>query len=226
MLNKNFLTEHREHLLFCSHYTERLYDFPLNDDLIDALKTIRNNQKSKENKTFEDPNFHYGNKTLGGFQPTFPTDFTEITKEHAPYLQDKHFKAIKSLKENIIIDTIDDYIKKYYSETTSELMYVNWAVMYDKNSFQRIHTHGSTLFTSIFYVDMPKTKYPYEGQLEITDVSSNHNGISTKVVEPIKGLMITFPGKFPHYTLPIQSEGERIVIVNDVRLNNNETPGK
>ena len=227
MPNKNFLTEHREHLLFFTHLTERLYDFPLNDDLIDALHIARKNLKSKENKTFDDPNFQYGNKTLGGFQPCFPcANLTDITKEHAPYLQDKHFEAIKSLKDNIIIDTVDDYINRYYPYTRNELTYANWAVIYDKNSFQRIHTHGSTLFTSIFYVDMPKTKYPYEGQIEITDVSSNHDGLTTRVVEPIKGLMVTFPGKYPHYTLPIQSEGERIVIVNDIRLKNNDTPGK
>jgi hypothetical protein len=221
MPNKNFLTEHREHLLFYSHYTERRYDFPYNDDLIDAIRSIRTNQTSAVNKKFDSDNFHYGNKTLGGFQPVFPTDFTEITKEHAPYLQDKHFNAIKSLKENIIIDTVNDHLTRFYPAITQELIYVNWAIIYDKNSFQRIHTHGNTLFTSIFYVDMPKTKYPYEGQLEITDTSSNFNGLATRVIEPIKGLMITFPGKYPHYTLPIQSEGERIVIVNDVRMSNN-----
>lgn len=224
--NKSFLTEHREHILFPSYYTERLYNFPLNDDLIDAIYTIRNNQKTTVQKNFDDPNFQYGYKTVGGYQPSLPEDFTEIKKEHCPYLQDKHFKAIKSFRDNVMLDTVNDFIDRFFSSMDNELMYANWCIIYDKNSFQRIHTHGNTLFTSIYYADMPKTKYKYEGQLEITDLSNNHNGLPTEVVEPIKGLMVTFPGKYPHYTLPIQSDGERIVIVNDVRLNSNKNPGK
>ncbi len=52
MLNKNFLTEHREHLLFFTHLTERLYDFPLNDDLIDALHIARKKSKIKRKQNF------------------------------------------------------------------------------------------------------------------------------------------------------------------------------
>ena len=226
MPNKNFLTEHREHLLFPSYYTERLYDFPLNDDLKDSILTIRKNQQTHEHKNFDDPNFQYGIKTMGGFQPAFTKDFTELTKEDVPYLQDKHFTAIKSFRDNVMLDAVEDYIDKFHYKIGTNLMYANWVVIYDNNSFQRIHTHGNTIFTSIYYVDMPKTKYPYEGQLEITDLSNNHNGLSSRVVEPIKGLFVTFPGKYPHYTLPIQSEGERIVIVNDVRLNDNVNPAK
>jgi hypothetical protein len=98
------------------------------------------------------------------------------------------------------------------------LLYKNWFVLYDKNSFQEIHTHGDSLFTSVYFVKTLKNKNLYEGNLVITDTKSNYFGLRTETIIPEEGLIVTFPANYPHYVLPVVQDDTRAVIVNDMYI--------
>ena len=103
-------------------------------------------------------------------------------------------------------------------EKDDELLYKNWFVFYNKNSYQQVHTHGNNLFTMIYFCKVSKTSNEKEGQLVITDVKNKSNGIESKYVTPVETKLVIFPAYYPHYTLPIFSDAERVVIVNDIYL--------
>ena len=129
-------------------------------------------------------------------------------------------KAIDKFKNELLKPAWNLYLNKlnFKLDNDNELLYKNWFVFYNKNSYQKVHTHGNNLFTMIYFCKVPKTSNENEGQLVITDVKNKSNGIESKYVTPVETKLVIFPAYYPHYTLPIFSDTERVVIVNDIYL--------
>ena len=56
----------------------------------------------------------------------------------------------------------------------------------------------------------------YEGSLVISNTKTDWDGLRTAFIKPEEGTLVTFPVEYPHYTLPIVSDDERYVIVQDI----------
>tara|TARA_B110000285_G_C14872355_1_gene489831 strand:- start:60 stop:809 length:750 start_codon:yes stop_codon:yes gene_type:complete len=166
--------------------------------------------------------------TIGGFQMNLfenlgVHNFTDLRVEHG--ITQEEEDALKTLAKTFRIIS-NDFAENYsgdFFDSKGKVYYKNWFVMYDKNSFQEIHSHsGGNLWTQVYFLKLPKDlKYigskPHrkEGSLVITNNSPNHNGSQVKYITPEEDMVVMFQGKFPHYTLPMISEGYRCVIVND-----------
>lgn len=77
-----------------------------------------------------------------------------------------------------------------------------WIGVYERDDYAAFHTHGSSEFSTVFYVEVPKNSSPIvfentSGNLEI----------------PIKqGMLLIFPGNASHGVYKSQHEGQRIII--------------
>ncbi len=74
------------------------------------------------------------------------------------------------------------------------------------------------MFTSVYFVKSLKDKNSFEGNLVITDTKSDYFGLKTETIVPEEGLIVTFPGNYPHYVLPVMQNDIRAVIVNDMYI--------
>ena len=105
----------------------------------------------------------------------------------------------------------------------ADLLVRSWFVKYDKNAFQELHSHGGTILTQVYFVKVPKDlkfigtqPQRHEGSLVISNTKTDWDGLRTAYIKPEEGKLVTFPAEYPHYTLPIVSDDERYVIVQDI----------
>ena len=222
--NKNFLTESKTETLFPDYISIRRHNYPNNQKLFEIMLSLKekySNTKFQTNQALDkyrqpqhkDGGFTY---TVGGFQMN-KGNFTELKKEDG--LTNEQVQTLDHFKQHVLFPTISDYQKnlKFTLSDKDDLLYKNWFVLYDKNSFQELHTHGaSTIFTSVYFVKTPKKKYDFDGNLVVSNTKTEFVGLRHKDIEPEEGLMVTFPNDYPHYVLPFHGDGYRAVIINDM----------
>ena len=213
--------------LFPTYIGRYKLEFSQREVIFNLMNKLREKYDSRSQKPgeTEKPGDFY---TIGGFQMSLfenlgVHNFTDLRVEHG--ITQEEEDALKTLANTFRIVT-NDFADNYggdFFDLQGTMYYKNWFVMYDKNSFQEIHSHGgSNLFTQVYFLKLPKDlKYigskpnRKEGSLVITNPSANHNGTQVEYVTPEEDMIVMFQGKFPHYTLPVISEGYRCVIVND-----------
>jgi len=213
--------------LFPSYIGKYKLQFSQKEVIFNLMNKLREKYDSHSQKPgeTEKPGDFY---TIGGFQMSLfenlgVNNFTDLRVEHG--ITQEEEDALKTLANTFRIvsnDFADNYGADFF-DLQGTMYYKNWFVMYDKNSFQEIHSHGgNNLFTQVYFLKLPKDlKYigskplRKEGSLVITNPSPNHYGTQTEYVTPEEDMIVMFQGKFPHYTLPMISEGYRCVIVND-----------
>ena len=195
--------------LFPDYYAEHITNFECNDILYEILCSLR---KSHSNNNLE-------TCTVGGFQTHLDKPLTE-QKSYDKGMNESYVKVLDKFKNELLKPAWNLYLNKlnFKLDNDNELLYKNWFVFYNKNSYQQVHTHGNNLFTMIYFCKVSKTSNENEGQLVITDVKNKSNGIESKYVTPVETKLVIFPAYYPHYTLPIFSDTERVVIVNDIYL--------
>jgi len=224
MQNENFITENNFEVLFPNYILEVQTNFKYNKEIYNILQKLKKQHKnmSQTPDTIEGEEGHY--QTIGGYQTTLEKSLTEYNSTDKGITK-KDEEVLKSLQKNVFDYAAIKYIEKCQFNFTrgKELLYKNWFVEYNKNSFQEIHTHGFTLFTMVYFVKVPKQlKYigsqpkRKEGSLVITDTKTLNAGLGTKYITPEKGKIVVFPGDYPHYTLPVVSDDTRAVIVEDI----------
>jgi len=195
--------------LFPDFYVEHLTNFEHNDDLYEVLCSLKKSNTNDNSETY----------TVGGYQTHLDKPLTD---------QKSDDKGMNDLYEVILNKFTDDVLKPAWNfyldklniklEKDDRLLYKNWFVFYEKNSYQQVHTHGSNLFTMIYFCKVPKNLNEKEGQLVITDIKNKSKGIESKYITPVETKLVMFPAYYPHYTLPIFSDKERVVVINDVYL--------
>jgi hypothetical protein len=219
---ESFYTEkYKKSILFPEYLTIKQTNFKYNKELLDIMFFLKqkyqgtNLQVNQTPEKYKVDPFTY---TVGGFQMS-GKHFTHYNEDDG--LTKEQTNILKLFKTDVLDVTIKDYLenlKSFCVNTDDKLLYKNWFVLYDKNSFQEIHTHGNTLFTSVYFVKTLKHKNSYEGNLVITDTKSDYFGLKTETIVPEEGVIVTFPGNYPHYVLPVMQDDIRAVIVNDMYI--------
>jgi len=195
--------------LFPDFYIEHLTNFEHNDDLYKVLCSLKKSNTNDNSETY----------TVGGYQTHLDKPLTD-QKSTDKGMNDLYEKVLNKFTDDILKPAWNFYLDKLNIklEKDDRLLYKNWFVFYDKNSYQQVHTHGSNLFTMIYFCKVPKNLNEKEGQLVITDIKNKSKGIESKYITPVETKLVIFPAYYPHYTLPIFSDKERVVVVNDVYL--------
>lgn len=195
--------------LFPDFYVEHLTNFEHNDDLYEVLCSLKKSNTNDNSETY----------TVGGYQTHLDKPLTD-QKSTDKGMNDLYEKVLNKFTDDILKPAWNFYLDKLNIklEKDDKLLYKNWFVFYDKNSYQQVHTHGSNLFTMIYFCKVPKNLNEKEGQLVITDIKNKSKGIESKYITPVETKLVMFPAYYPHYTLPIFSDKERVVVVNDVYL--------
>ena len=231
MPNENLVTDQTKNnfrILFPDYIIEEQTNFAYNNELYNICKNI----ESKGYKNFsqipgsEEDNFSY--QTIGGYQPDIGKAFTDLTSKDDNILLEEE-KILKQLQSDIFNKYVNDYVQYQYPKILKDkelkLLYKCWFVKYNKNSFQDLHTHGSKLFTMVYFVKVPKIlkligKKPntFEGTLVISNTKQDPFGLKTIKVTPEEGKIVIFPADYPHYVMPMFTEEDRVVIVEDIYL--------
>ena len=195
--------------LFPDFYVEHLTNFEHNDDLYEVLCSLKKSNTNDNSETY----------TVGGYQTHLDKPLTD-QKSTDKGMNDLYEKVLNKFTDDILKPAWNFYLDKLNIKLAKDdrLLYKNWFVFYDKNSYQQVHTHGSNLFTMIYFCKVPKNLNEKEGQLVITDIKNKSKGIESKYITPVETKLVMFPAYYPHYTLPIFSDKERVVVVNDVYL--------
>jgi uncharacterized protein (TIGR02466 family) len=107
---------------------------------------------------------------------------------------------------------------------------VAWANVNTDGDYNRIHTHGDSHISGVYYVSMgePDPSRSPNGAFEFLDprISAGMPTIpgvpvvTGGLVTPVPGMMIVFPSWLAHGVLPFFGAGERISIAFNIKVNN------
>ena len=125
-----------------------------------------------------------------------------------------------------------DQIVKYYKNIESEqsifvqerpkdLKLHGWYVRYLESGYQGGHIHPSGWLTCVIYLSMPKNvSNSSEGGIKFTLKDDDYPEILTDVPSlfhvPVNGQIVLFPSSLYHYTIPVTSGEERLMIASDL----------
>jgi uncharacterized protein (TIGR02466 family) len=97
-----------------------------------------------------------------------------------------------------------------------------WANVSRYGHYHRMHNHPGSAWSGVYYVDPGREAagHPLSGLLELIDPRPYANMVATPgdpfgqkaIVKPEAGLMVLFPGWFPHFVHPYFGEEARISI--------------
>jgi tetratricopeptide (TPR) repeat protein len=135
--------------------------------------------------------------------------------------------ALAKLNE-IFKEKISNYYDEIKSEQTimvrewpRELNLRGWYVRYLNKGYQGGHIHPYGWLTCVIYLSMPeKVPDPSEGGIKFTLKDDNYPDILDDVPSlfhvPVNGQIVLFPSSLYHYTVPVTSGEERLMIASDL----------
>ena len=104
-----------------------------------------------------------------------------------------------------------------------------WANVNMDGDYNRIHTHGDSHISGVYYVTLgePDASRSPNGAFEFLDprgAAANSAipgvpAVSAGLVQPVPSMMIVFPSWLSHGVLPFFGQGERISIAFNIRIN-------
>ncbi len=227
MPNENSVTDQTKNnfrILFPDYILEKQSNFDCNKELLDVCKKV----ESKYENFAQTPDSVEGDErffaTVGGYQTKQSTPFLNFKEKDGISKYD--VSILERLQNEVLMPSFHKFIEDAdYKFDNADLLTKSWFVKYDKNSFQELHTHGDTILTQVYFVKVPKDlkfigtqPYRHEGSLVISNTKTDWNGLRTAYIKPEEGKLVMFPAEYPHYTLPIISNDERYVIVQDIFL--------
>ena len=83
------------------------------------------------------------------------------------------------------------------------------------------HIHGEGWLSGSIYINVPQKLKVDSGNL-VVSLGEENDAIDTRINEKktinvVTGSMVLFPSSLTHYTIPFESEEERIVLAFDVK---------
>ena len=230
-LNENSVTDQTKNnktILFPDYIIEEQTNFSYNNELYNICKKIESKGHKNYAQTSGSDEDSYSYQTIGGYQPDLGKAFTDLkSQEDGITLEEENI--VSKLQSDIFNKYVNKYVPeqfpRFLEDKDLKLLYKCWFVKYNKNSFQDLHTHGSRLFTMVYFVKVPKVlnligKKPntFEGSLVISNTKHDPFGLKTIKVTPEEGKIVIFPADYPHYVMPMFSDEDRVVIVEDIYL--------
>ena len=195
--------------LFPSVIFDEVLNFKHNDVIEKVIKDIQRKNIGKDDKK---------SYTLDGFDWKSEKAVFDLTeKDGVTKLQ---AKILKDFKDNFLLPKLNDYKNEFtfiHGTPRAKLAYKSWFVVYKKKSQQELHTHGDSMFTSVYFVKTPDTKNIHEGKLVIYNNVNEYSGIRRILIKPKPGRLVIFPSNYPHNVFPHYSNKDRIVVITDVK---------
>ena len=215
-------TKNNFRVLFPDFILEEQSNFDCNKELLDVCKKV----ESKYENLAQTPDSVEGKDkffaTVGGYQTKSSNPFLNFKEEDG--ISKFDVSILNRLQDEILMPSFKKFCEKAkYNFFGADLLVRSWFVKYDKNAFQELHSHGGTILTQVYFVKVPKDlkfigtqPQRHEGSLVISNTKTDWDGLRTAYIKPEEGKLVTFPAEYPHYTLPIVSDDERYVIVQDI----------
>ncbi len=99
----------------------------------------------------------------------------------------------------------------------------SWGVRMWRQGYQVTHIHQKAWLSGVYYVQLPDVVHRgqdgHEGWIEFGRGPAElyHSSIpETRLIQPVEGMVITFPSYLWHRTIPFESDRDRISIAFDV----------
>lgn len=132
--------------------------------------------------------------------------------------------------ERILVDAIENHIAHVGNYPNSHPIPQNkpeqytlatWSVVMESQGHQKPHVHPSAWISGVYYVQLPNTigSNTHDGWIEFGRSHDNryHNATpDTRLIQPLEGMIVTFPSYFWHRTIPFTSNQRRICVAFDV----------
>jgi tetratricopeptide (TPR) repeat protein len=99
----------------------------------------------------------------------------------------------------------------------------SWGVKMWRHGHQVTHVHHKAWLSGVYYVELPPIVRPgqksHDGWIEFGHGPTDLYSVAkpeTRPVQPVEGMMLTFPAYMWHRTIPFETASERICIAFDV----------
>ena len=113
-------------------------------------------------------------------------------------------------------DSKEGFIRNW--PTNYNLM--GWLVSLKKGGKLKAHMHDFGWLSGSIYVNVPSKLQTDSGNLVVCiDDNDNENEKNKKSIDVVTGSLCLFPASLLHYTIPFETEEERIVLAFDVKPN-------
>jgi hypothetical protein len=101
---------------------------------------------------------------------------------------------------------------------------VSWGVRMWRQGYQVSHIHHHAWLSGVYYVQLPDVIHDssnagHEGWIEFGRGGEGYYVSSEpeiRLIQPVEGMLLTFPSYMWHRTIPFESPNERISIAFDV----------
>ena len=162
--------------------------------------------------------FHIENKTLltNGYQTSgnlfsLERDLTQDIQKIIRLEVDKYLVNFKDSKEGLITSWPADY------------SLYGWLVSMKSGGELRPHMHEKGWISGSIYINVPSKSKTDSGNLVVCieeEQLRGENENEEKSIDVVTGSLCLFPASLLHYTIPFESEEDRIVLAFDVVPNN------
>jgi tetratricopeptide (TPR) repeat protein len=151
-----------------------------------------------------------GNQTLGNIFDIKNDDTNEIQNIIRAEVE-KYRAKFKKSEEGLI--------KKMPTEYSLR----GWLISMKSGGNLKPHIHGEGWLSGSIYINVPQKLKVDSGNL-VLSLGEENDAIDTrinekKIINVVTGSMVLFPSSLTHYTIPFESEEERIVLAFDVKEN-------
>jgi Putative 2OG-Fe(II) oxygenase len=129
----------------------------------------------------------------------------------------------------IIRHAVDEYIASRTGDSAKLMQQLSpeaaslecWGLMLGFNDTQDAHWHLYSSVAGVYYVAAPEALFLSDNQDGCLVIPSEisiagHSLPPGRFLKPIPGRLVLFPGYFPHRTMPIRCDGDRISIAFDI----------
>jgi len=197
--------------LFCSEPLEYVLHVDLNSQY-DFEKTFANNAKSilceRKALTRQQSLLVNGYQTSGNLFDLEHSFVEEIEKAIRLEI-DRYRKNFNASAEGLITKWPTDY------------SLYGWLISMKSGGELKPHIHDQGWLSGSLYINVPKKTKAQNGNLVVSlcedkDVVDKSKNVE-KIIDVKTGSLVLFPASLTHYTIPFESEEERIVLAFDVK---------
>ena len=114
------------------------------------------------------------------------------------------------------VDEGCDFITKF----PKDLQFKGWVVRLGRNGHQTEHIHTTGWLSGVFYLEVPKSKDPEEGAIELGLWGHDYHILDENYprvrYHPKPGGLVLFPSSLFHATIPHQNDEARLCIAFDL----------
>ena len=130
--------------------------------------------------------------------------------------------------QNIIRTEVEKYRAKFkkseeglIKKMPTEYSLYGWLISMKSGGNLKPHIHTEGWLSGSIYINVPRKLKSDSGNL-VVSIGEEKDAVSTRINEKktinvVTGSMVLFPASLMHYTIPFESEEERIVLAFDMR---------